>query len=376
VKEKTQNGGPDQDALCEPWYVSVPEMPSFFKKKLEKICSYCHCKGDILWRNLYRPEQHFDACFRYVDDEHPNDDNRCFLKRESASLSMSFAYLSLLVYTLRVPFIAELKVAFSMVHHIRAEPDKWIQTTDTSGNNQEHMFAFITGMKSQHIGQLLTDLINRWQDIAKDHLTTSAGMTPRLFVAAVISQYGSIIAPSIIEAVDMLKQSDMDLKSSIEKLGNKTREPPEAITKHISSLNQKLIDMNIKLSGTRSTMHYLGQSADVLVNSIIPFETYVKSRLSDWGPKHSKAYSKALRTAYNQLDNSRERQRDNDKLVMVRKSMLQYKTDIKSLQQHIDINVGMVRHSICSFATQSDRLPNPYFAGTKCNCRERQVNPA
>ena len=241
-------------------------------------------------------------------------------------------------------------MAFSMVYHIRAERDKWIQTTDTDGKNQEHMFAFVTGMKSQYIGQLLTDLINRWQDIAKDHLATSAGMTPRLFVAAVLSQCGTIIAPSIIGAVDMLRECDMDLRSSIEKLGDKTQESREAVTDHISSLNQNLIQMNIQLSGTRSTMHYLGQCADVLVNSIIPLETYVKSRLDDWGPKHSEAHTKALKASIDQLDISKEHQRDNDKLIMVRKSMLQYKTDIKSLQQHIDINVGMVRHSKCPFA--------------------------
>ncbi len=34
--------------------------------------------------------------------------------------------------------------------------------------------------------------------------------------------------------------------------------------------------------------------------------------------------------------------RDGDKLGIVQKMMLQYKQDIKSLQQHIDINVGMV----------------------------------
>jgi hypothetical protein len=69
-------------------------------------------------------------------------------------------------------------------------------------------------------------------------------------------------------------------------------------------------------------MHYLSQSADILVNSIIPFETYVMSRLDDWGPTHSKAYLETLKVAFHQLDNSKERERDSDKLVMVRKSML------------------------------------------------------
>ena len=49
---------------------------------------------------------------------------------------------------------------------------------------------------------------------------------------------------------------------------------------------------------------------------------------------------KALR----KMDSCREQIRDHDKLVMVRKNMLQYRTDIEALQQHININVGMVSH--------------------------------
>ena len=53
--------------------------------------------------------------------------------------------------------------------------------------------------------------------------------------------------------------------------------------------------------------------------------------------------SKKLKKALRKLDRSREQIRDHDKLVMLRKNMLQYKADIESLQQHININVGMVR---------------------------------
>jgi hypothetical protein len=56
------------------------DMPDLFKEKLENICPYCHCKKEILWNNLRREEQHFDACFRYVNK--PKTSNRkCFLKR-------------------------------------------------------------------------------------------------------------------------------------------------------------------------------------------------------------------------------------------------------------------------------------------------------
>ena len=45
------------------------EMPKFFADHLKGICKHCECKKDILWRNFNRPEQHFDACFRYFDEQ-------------------------------------------------------------------------------------------------------------------------------------------------------------------------------------------------------------------------------------------------------------------------------------------------------------------
>jgi hypothetical protein len=78
-------------------------------------------------------------------------------------------YLSLIVYALRVPFIAAPKITFSMVYHVRAEGNEFIKTKNTDGDNREHMFAFVAGLTSQQIGFLLTDLIRRWQDVVDDH---------------------------------------------------------------------------------------------------------------------------------------------------------------------------------------------------------------
>jgi hypothetical protein len=223
-----------------------------------------------------------------------------------------------------------------MVHHIKAEGMNFIPAKSTTRGNQEHMFAFIRGFKSKDIGKLLTDLVPRWQDIPGDHLKTSAGMTPRLFVATLLSYYGSTISPSIREVYKNLKVYDNVLKRAI---CNEVSVFEK--TDHIRSLNMSLIAMNISLTGTRSTMHYLADSANVLVNSIIPFEEYVKARLSEWDNPDREILKKEMR----KMDSCREQIRDNDKLAMVRKNMTQYKTDIKSLQQHIDINVGMVSDS-------------------------------
>jgi hypothetical protein len=44
-------------------------MPKFFADHLKGICKHCECKKEILWRNFNRTEQHFDACFRYFDEQ-------------------------------------------------------------------------------------------------------------------------------------------------------------------------------------------------------------------------------------------------------------------------------------------------------------------
>jgi hypothetical protein len=67
-------------------------------------------------------------------------------------------------------------MAFSMVHHIRAEKNEFVATQhDKEDNrehgekdNKEHMFAFVEGLATPEIGQL-ADLIDRWQDVVKDH---------------------------------------------------------------------------------------------------------------------------------------------------------------------------------------------------------------
>jgi hypothetical protein len=165
---------------------SIP-MPEYFWDKLKNICPYCKCKGGILWRNLYRAEPHFDACFRYFDGKptaiadsadlagsaaptKKMSQQRCFLKR-GLMLQLAVQLLTSTVYTLRVPFLACPPVALSLVHHVRAEGKKFVPARE--GNvNQEHIFGFIAGFTSLDMGRILTELFTRWQDITgdrKDH---------------------------------------------------------------------------------------------------------------------------------------------------------------------------------------------------------------
>ena len=72
--ESSKNSWPDS-------YPS-PAMPSIFETRLKNICPHCPGKGRTAWRNIHRPDSHFDTSFRFVD-ETENRETRCFLTRES-----------------------------------------------------------------------------------------------------------------------------------------------------------------------------------------------------------------------------------------------------------------------------------------------------
>jgi len=57
--------------------------------------------------------------------------------------------------------------------------------SDENEHNKEHMFAFISGVTSEHVGELF-DVLRRWLDVVEDHSDSSTRMTPRLLTAAVL----------------------------------------------------------------------------------------------------------------------------------------------------------------------------------------------
>jgi hypothetical protein len=388
---------------------SSKPMPEYFRDKLKNICKDCKCKGDILWRNLYRAEPHFDACFRYFDGKpvepatstETRSHHRCFLKRESIFENF-VKLLTTVVYTLRVPFLACQPVALSLVHHVRVEGKKFVPAR--RGNiNQEHIFGFIAGFTSPDLGRILTDLFTRWQDITADRkanpaprilvhflnynahpkllnknttqfalngtadfmisdlVKATAGMTPRLFMATVLSQYGWVVAQEVIKSGRTLVYCDKKLQAALTKLRDAEPGSSDDVTAEIGQMNETLIKMNINLTGTRSTMHYLAESAHTLISGVSTFERYIQARLSEW-EDNSDAIT--LMKALHELDSCKESIRDNDKLELVRKTMGQYKIDIKSLQQHIDISVGMVSHSLLIFMPSSTDIR---ISGTQSN---------
>jgi hypothetical protein len=343
-------------------------LPAFFKEKLKHICAHCHCNQETMWRNYHREEQHFDTTFSYVDS--PGKSNgRCFLNRKWLELWHRTQDLHKLVYTMRVPFFSDQILTFSMVHHIRVEGRKFVPTNNATGNNVEHMFAFISGLESELIRKLLTDYIPRWQDISYDHLKTSAGVTPLLFVAGLLLQYGSVTSEKIRHAYKNLKKCDSLLIQEIDYLGKSNLQSSLVTKSPIRNLNHTLIDLNMQLTEIRSTRHYLENSAYILVNHAAPFDNYVKSRLHEWDENPD---SRELFEAVQNLESCMERVRDNNKLVMVRQTMSQYQTDIESLQRHIDINVSMVSHSMPCLCLL-EQVPDSMQVGNLIAERDRLI---
>lgn len=199
-----------------------------------------------------------------------------------------------------------------------------------------------------------------------DSVKATAGMTPRLFMATVLAQYGWIVAQEVFKSGRTLVSCDKKLQAALVKLRVAGPGSSDDVTAEIGQMNETLINMNINLTGTRSTMHYLAESAHTLINGVSTFEHYIQARLSEWeGNSQSEDLKKALRG----LDSCKESIRDNDKLELVRKTMGQYKIDIKSLQQHIDISVGMASHSLQAFSFSA---ADNQLTGSQSHCRARQ----
>ena len=192
-------------------------------------------------------------------------------------------------------------------------------------------------------------------------------MTPRLFMATVLSQYGWVVAQEVIKSGRTLIDCDDRLQIALAKLRDAKPGSSEDVTTEIGQMSESLINMNIKLTGTRSTMHYLAESAHTLISGVSTFEQYIKARLSEW---QNNADSPDLKIALHQLDSCKESIRDNDKLELVRKTMGQYKIDIKSLQQHIDISIGLASQSLHLLRFCKLTFSEP--AGSQSHCRARQ----
>jgi hypothetical protein len=202
-------------------------------------------------------------------------------------------------------------------------------------------------------------LIPRWQDISLNHSLPNGGITPRLFIAALLSQYGSTISHNVESTTSMLSGFDTSLSSVLDAIyeGKSEEEISKLVKEILPSSSKIVVRITQKLRGVKFTMHYLAESAQVLVKDITPFHEYIRARLDDWMAPEALRQKTALSSQWvknpnsgklehglKQLDIAKEHLRDQDMLIMVRNNMFQYKQHIKGLQQHINLNIGMVQY--------------------------------
>ena len=170
------------------------------------------------------------------------------------------------------PVLSAPKVVVSMVYHIRAKGGEFI-SADSSLGNQEHMFCFVSGFeKHLDLAQLLTDCITPWQDASQDRLKTSTRMTAEIFLAAFLSQHGTIFSTKLSDMRDDLEGCYSQLKKAVQAL-------PSDATAQINQLNRRLVDSNHDLITYLSAAQFVKRSTKVLLDNIWMFQQEVRVRL-------------------------------------------------------------------------------------------------
>jgi hypothetical protein len=375
-------------------------MDESYANVLKSLGLCHHCKGQveiILWRNIRELESRYESRCRTCDD----DKGVCFLRCKSMSISSKsqlrkYVLTLFIVHTMQVPYLNKSNVILVLVHHVKVP----LAADGGYGDPVEHIFAFVLGLKACEIGQLFTSLRCYWETTILNPM--EVGLTPRLFVAAVLKLYGfreaqkSILtAFGVLENVDNeLEQSKMELEKEVELNAKKhlrSREiPNEMLTEEeekaskikferqmrkCTFLNSKLMGVDKALPGVRSRVHYVGLCAQGLLRDQSGIQAYIKDRLSareqvrdskrvegtagedgavsettnqsqhpptlsqtGQASKRGKSLDEVLRA----LSSTRYQRRDNDKLDMLNRAMQQFEIDIKSLKARTNIAIGLV----------------------------------
>lgn len=230
------------------------------------------------------------------------------------------------------------------------------------------------------------------------YLKAVSGITPRLFIAAVLKLYGfseakDIIKTSLKTLIDTDNQLIITKKHFEQDNGSKDVGYKRTLMGWIrkcNNLNEKLMGLNQRLTGVRSRVHYIGLFARGLMREdsgmasyvrdewprVISAHEYLPRRFSSpslsishsVGPEVEQAPQpqhpsssltkprqipqdvmssqaknvRSLERALEVLDSVKYFRRDNDKLEMIAGAMTQYEVDIKSLKSHTVISVGLV----------------------------------
>lgn len=237
-----------------------------------------------------------------------------------------FRALTQLVHTMQVPYLDSQSVILAMVHHIRVKDRTNIERLE---NEDEKVFICMLGLgldgekPKALLGEILVAyqenacLEDQFRNQSNDHSndnengkTNYKGVTPKLFVAAVLKQYGFEAAKEQIRnGFKRLKTIDDNLKkagnlwladttttSGLEETSadlNGITRPEDARPEDASgnqkmklsptiALRQKCVELNKELNvllneltGVRSRVHYIGLSARCLMREESEIERYI-----------------------------------------------------------------------------------------------------
>ena len=108
-------------------------------------------------------------------------------------------------------------------------------------------------------------------------------------------------------------------------------------------MNRELTRLNLSLTGLRSRVNYVAESARSLKSHVSTMKEYLNVQIRKDHYNTTGQCSKDHDEHFvDKLVNSVFELRDTDKFDMIERAMQQYQTDIKSLKAHLAINIGLV----------------------------------
>lgn len=363
----------ERTGISPPW----ADIPDRYHQKLKGFCSRCAFRSKILWRNVTQAESRYETRFRTYQDEIGS----CFLQCRFYFFLFHFMKLTMTVHTLQVPYLEEDNLILALLHHVYIPAQNLEHDTpQLEHGTDERVFAFVLGLSTEEIEELL----NKEKIIAnfmeEENNDTRAGLTPKLFIAGILKLYGfNYTKDSIKKALKLLKNIDNTLSGATAGLkeNNSSHGDLENTIAKCKELTTDLRGLGPTLTGVRSRLHYIGLCARGLMREDSAMENYIIDEWSrikrqheskpefgqsdkandsqshgatktqsgtkrKWTYQNGENFRKDLKLTLSDLESVRYTRRDNDKLDMISRAMMQYEVDIKSLKARTTIAVGMV----------------------------------
>jgi len=165
---------------------------------------------------------------------------------------------------MKVPYLDEKNFILTFVHHVSISRQNLVaQNPGLVGSKDEKIFAFVLGLGVLEMEEFLLRIFDHFQeetDEAGESSDGSAGISPKLFISAILKLYGfNNTKTPIKSALESLSAIDDNLKDAEDKLSKRTssRDKLEARIEKCNSLEKELRELNQTLTGVRSRLTIL-----------------------------------------------------------------------------------------------------------------------